>query len=101
MRTKQRIRLKIECPQCHRLFRVVTESKELIQDEKVEDFREDRAEDVKDILEFLNPISVVPVRGAFGRDVAADDLTYEYRFKCKHCGYEWTELKEKEKISKT
>ena len=24
------------------------------------------------------------------------DLTYEDRFKCRHCGHEWTELKTKE-----
>lgn len=92
--------MKIECPNCHSLFRVKTESKQLIQDEQVEDFKEDKAEDAKDILEFLNPVGIVPVRGAFGRDVAAEDLTYEYKFKCKHCGYEWTELKEKEEIGK-
>ena len=26
-----------------------------------------------------------------------DEKTYEYTFKCKHCGNEWTEFKTKEK----
>jgi len=93
--------LKIECPKCHSLFRVVTESKELIQDDKVDEIKVTAGERVKEVLEFLNPLGVVPMAGSAGREVHADDLTYQYRFKCKHCGYEWTELKEKESASKS
>ena len=93
-------KLKIECPKCHSLFRIKTEGKDLIEDEKVEDFKEDKAEQVKDILEFLGPFERVPVRGLL-RDVPADDLTYQYRYKCKHCGFDWVELKEKEKVAKS
>jgi hypothetical protein len=80
--------LKIECPKCHSLFRVVTESKELIQDEKVDEIKVTPGERVKEVLEFLNPVGMVPMAGSAGREVHADDLTYQYRFKCKHCGYE-------------
>ena len=93
--------MKIECPKCHSLFRIKTEGKEVIQDEQVEDFREDKEEEVKDFLEFLDPLAIVPVRGAFGRDVNAEDLTYQYEYKCKHCGFEWVELKEREKVAKS
>jgi hypothetical protein len=92
--------MKIECPKCHHLFSVVTEeNKKLIEDEKVEDFKDTLRERVEDDLELLNPISR-RVPGSRGRDVDADDLTYEYRFKCTHCGNEWTELKEEERVSK-
>jgi uncharacterized Zn ribbon protein len=92
--------MKIECPQCHHLFSVVTEeNKKLIEDEKFEDFKDSIRERLEDDLEILDPVSK-RVPGSRGKDVAADDLTYEYRFKCSHCGYEWTELKEKEQVEK-
>jgi rubredoxin len=93
---------KIECPNCHHLFSVVTEeNKVLIDDEKAEDIKNTPAERVEEFLEYLNPVGVVPMSGSKGNEVKVDDLTYEYRFKCKHCGYEWTELKEKERVAKS
>jgi hypothetical protein len=41
------------------------------------------------------------VPGSFGKDEEVDYPSYEYKFRCKHCGYEWTELKEAEKKEKT
>jgi hypothetical protein len=91
---------KVECPQCHHLFRVVVEENDvLIGDEKGEDFKETTGEKVEDALATLVPFSR-RVPGSFGRDVNVDYLTYEYKFKCKNCGYEWTELKEKEREAK-
>ncbi len=91
---------KIECPNCHHLFSVVTEeNKDLIDDEKAEDIKENSHERVEDALENLVPYSR-RVPGSFGKEVDVDDLTYEYKFKCKHCGFEWTELKEKERVAK-
>jgi Zn finger protein HypA/HybF involved in hydrogenase expression len=91
---------KIECPQCHHLFSVVTEENmELIEDEKGEDIKENPREKVEDALETLVPFSR-RVPGSFGTEVNVDYLTYEYKFKCKHCGNEWTELKEKERVTK-
>ncbi|MGA2199495.1 MAG: hypothetical protein ABSG45_06115 [Nitrososphaerales archaeon] len=93
---------KIECPNCHRLFGVVTEeNKELIEDGRAQDIKTTPVEKVEEFLGFLNPVSMVPVSGSKGNEVNVDDLTYEYRFKCKHCGYEWSELKEKERVSKS
>jgi hypothetical protein len=91
---------KIECPQCHSFFSVVTEeNKKLIQDEKVEDSKETIPKRMEDALEGLIPYSQ-RIPGSMGKDVNADYLTYEYKFKCTHCGKEWTELKEKERVSK-
>jgi hypothetical protein len=94
--------VKIECPNCHALFRVVTEEKELIEDEKAEDVKEGIKGEAEEVLEVLNPLGAFTrhVPGSFGKEEAVDDLTYEYRFKCKHCGHEWTELREREKVSK-
>ena len=92
---------KIECPQCHHMFSVVTEeNKKLVENEAAEDFKEDARERVEDALESLVPFNT-NVPGSFGRDVNVDYLTYEYKFKCKHCGKEWTEYKEKERVHKT
>jgi DNA-directed RNA polymerase subunit M/transcription elongation factor TFIIS len=91
---------KVECPYCHHFFSVVTEEKnKLVQDEKVEDYKESKARRAEDLLESLIPMSR-RVPGSLGSDVKADLLTYEYKFKCKHCGKEWTELREKERESK-
>lgn len=91
---------KVRCPNCHSFFRVVIEEKDKpIEDEKVEDFKETEARRVEDALESLIPMSQ-RVPGSLGHDVSADLLTYEYKFKCKKCGKEWTELKEKERVSK-
>jgi hypothetical protein len=93
---------KIECPQCHHLFSVVTEeNKKLIDDEKAQDLKTTPAEKVEEFLQFLNPLGMVPMSGSKGNEVKVEDLTYEYRFRCKDCGYEWTELKEKERVSKS
>ncbi|MDH2901218.1 MAG: hypothetical protein PXY39_09625 [archaeon] len=90
--------MKVECPQCHRPFRVMLEDKEVVDDERAEDFKEDLKEKVEDALDALEPIHVRPwVPGSHGRDVEVDEKTYEYTFKCKHCGNEWTEFKTKEK----
>ena len=88
--------MKIECPQCHSFFRVVTESKKLVEDEKVEEYQESKAREVEDALEALNPIrrKGVPF-SKYAKDVETDDLTYELTFRCKKCGHEWTELEEK------
>ena len=78
---------------------VTEDKKNLIEDEKGEDFRENTKERVEDALESLVPFSL-RVPGSLGKDVDVDYLTFEYKFKCIHCGKEWTELKEKERISK-
>jgi len=83
------------------MFSIVTEEKKaLIDDEKAEDIKTTPAEKAEEFLEYLNPVGVVPMSGTRGNEVNVDDLTYEYRFKCKHCGYGWTELKEKERVTK-
>ncbi len=90
---------KIECPNCHHLFSVVTEeSAQLIDDEKAEDIKESVPEKIEEGLDNLVPFSR-RVPGSFGRETEVDDLTYEYKFKCKNCGHEWTELREKERAS--
>ncbi len=92
---------KVECPNCHHLFSVVTEEKDqLIDDEKSDDVKVTVPERIDEALEFINPLADVPMSGSKGKVEKVDDLTYEYRFKCKHCGFEWTEMKEKERVEK-
>jgi hypothetical protein len=83
------------------MFSVVTEeNKVLIDDEKAEDIKENAPEKIEDALATLVPFSR-RVPGSFGKETKVDDLTYEYKFKCKHCGNEWTELKEEERVNKS
>ncbi len=92
--------MKVICPKCHHLLSVVTEDKILVRDEKV-----------TTIISDLNPLElaehsiqsrggVTPFDTRMGREVDADDLSYEYDFKCKHCGHEWTEFKTKQVVHK-
>ncbi len=91
---------KVECPKCHHLFSVVTEeNKKLIDDEKATDMKESARQKMEDRLATLVPFSR-RVPGSFGKEVNVKDLTYEYKFKCKHCGNEWTEIKEEERVDK-
>ena len=91
---------KVECPSCHHLFSVVTEeNKKLIDDEKATDIKESVRERLGDILDIIPYNLRVP--GSKGEEKNVDDLTYEYKFKCKNCGYEWTQLKEEERVDKT
>jgi transcription initiation factor IIE alpha subunit len=93
--------MQIECPQCHHLFRVVLEKKELLDDEEAEDYVENKKEKAESFLEFITPVGTRPYYpGSLGRDVNVDEKTYEYTFKCKHCGNEWSEFKTKEEIGK-
>lgn len=98
--------MKVECPHCHSLFRVVTESKELVEDNPEEDFREGVKGKVEEALDDIIPTGPPGIGiggrapGSFGKDVDDEDQLYEYKFKCKHCGYEWTEYKDVEKVDK-
>lgn len=91
--------MKVECPNCHSVFRVVTESKELVEDNPEEDFKGSALEDIRP----TGPPGMGmwgSDTGYSGKDVETEDELYEYKFKCKRCGYEWTEYKDVEKIDK-
>jgi hypothetical protein len=80
---------------------VVLEEKQLASEEKSEDFMEDRKEKAQSFVEFIVPIGTRPYYpGSMGRDVNVDEKTFEYTFKCKHCGNEWTEFQTEEQIMK-
>jgi hypothetical protein len=78
--------LEIICPQCHRLFTKELEDKELVG---------------RDIVE--EPGEPVSLEGATRPGtwepyfVRKEISRYRYRYKCKHCGHEWTEIKIEER----
>jgi hypothetical protein len=76
----------IICPQCHRLFTKELEDKEFVG----HDFVEGPGEPVG-LSGATRPGTWEPyfVRKEISR--------YRYRYKCKHCGHEWTEIKIEER----
>jgi len=69
----------IICPKCHRLFTKELEEKEFVN----HDFA-------------MVPGENVSMRGSSGWQpylVRKEFSRYRYHYKCKHCGFEWTEIK--------
>ena len=97
---------KVVCPNCHHPFSVVLESSKEVFDQPAADIKENSREKIKDVLEQLIPSGPMRtpayerVPGSLGDEVSVDEEIFEYNFKCKHCGYEWTETKEKEVVDK-
>jgi rubredoxin len=81
-KTSEALPFEIICPQCHRLFTKELEDKEFVG----HDFVEEPGEPVG-LKGATRPGTWEPyfVRKEISR--------YRYRYKCKHCGHEWTEIK--------
>ena len=83
--------MSITCPKCHRPFTKELEGEKLLAENEGEEKRIDAMVGNRPML------GMSRITGATETtSVHTIDLTYEDRFKCKHCGHEWTELKTKE-----
>jgi rubredoxin len=78
--------LEVMCPECHRLFTKELEDKQFIGHEVVEVPEEPASLKGSTRLSTWEPIFV-----------KKDISRYRYRYKCKHCGHEWTEIKTEER----
>jgi len=68
------------CPNCHRPFSKEVEKKEIVKDS------------VHEGNQFTGTRTKFPVPLDLGKEI----VDFKYYYKCKHCGYEWTEIKQVE-----
>lgn len=88
--------MEIECPNCHKFFTIEKEGSEIVDDEKAEGLHSTLKDDLKDVEDFAkHPLNMHPMPEETEDEV--EDVTTEYKYKCKHCGHEWSEFKTKEK----
>ena len=77
--------LDIVCPKCHRIFSREVEEKEVLEENFVRaPERPSMSEDESIPASFSRP------------SVGERVVTYRYHYRCKHCGHEWTDVKEEE-----
>lgn len=90
------------CPGCGKRFHIKLVSKKLV-DSKRETFEQKRA-----VVMGRMPLQLGPRAGGFlgnstileeGVPVTVDVEDFQYSYKCKHCGHEWTENRvERQKV---
>jgi transcription elongation factor Elf1 len=65
------------CPSCGRRFEIRLVSKKLVEEEK----------------DFVDPSStVLPTVLTDGMPAIVDTKEFQYAYRCKHCGHEWSEF---------
>ena len=74
------------CPGCGRRFHIKLERKELISVD-----REPIPGMTHTIRELGTDVFTLPVVVHDERPVVLDIEEFQYHYKCKHCGHEWTE----------
>ncbi|MDA4122636.1 MAG: hypothetical protein OK456_05580 [Thaumarchaeota archaeon] len=91
------------CPSCGRRFEVRLESKKLLKDQTVTTMLNASEAAVKDALIAgpAPPAAPVPTLMGQGEPVIVDVETFQYTYKCKHCGHEWSEVREEEHAEKS
>jgi DNA-directed RNA polymerase subunit RPC12/RpoP len=79
------------CPQCGRKFHIKLESKKLVTSHTESiPRREPRAVVVRDTSSYTPP-ALTPINVQEGRPIIIDVEEFQYAYKCKHCGHEWSE----------
>lgn len=79
------------CPSCGRRFHIKLVSKKSIEEETIEE-RETASEALRDSS--LNPIIPPITLLGEGPPVVVNVEDFQYMYKCKHCGHEWSEKHE-------
>ena len=73
------------CPKCHRIFTREVEQKEVIDEQLISA--------PPDPPFVMGGGNLQDPNLAPGPSVPTEEITIKYHFKCKHCGYEWTDVK--------
>jgi DNA-directed RNA polymerase subunit RPC12/RpoP len=76
------------CPQCGRRFHIKLEGKKLVtsHQESIP-----RIQPVGMIVQSGSMGSVTPIDVQEGKPIIVDVEMFQYAYKCRHCGHEWSE----------
>jgi len=77
------------CPNCGKRFEIRLVSKELIDSESIKEERPINSD-------FFGGYPGSYVQVGETEPVYVDVEKFKYSYKCKHCGHQWVEIKEKE-----
>jgi DNA-directed RNA polymerase subunit RPC12/RpoP len=79
------------CPSCGRRFEIRVTGKKLVRSTTIEE-KERRVIPIG-AAGFRSPVPVTIVQEDVPSIVYVED--FQYRYRCKHCGHEWSEVHEK------
>jgi DNA-directed RNA polymerase subunit RPC12/RpoP len=81
------------CPACGRRFHIKLVSKQLVDEERINETMTTREEEMRSGVmhgaEMITPLTE-------GTPITVDVEDFEYKYKCTHCGHVWTEIHEEE-----
>lgn len=86
------------CPSCGKRFHIRLVRKEMVSVEREPKVAEKAVAGVEDqVSGFAAPI---PLLLEEGKPITVDLESYQYIYRCKHCGHEWSEMRVKEEKEK-
>jgi len=89
------------CPACGKRFQIKLVSKKLIDDETIKENLTRAETEMNSSLIPGTGIYGAPTSLEEGQPVIVDVEEFQYTYKCKHCGHEWSEKHEEEHEYKT
>jgi hypothetical protein len=89
------------CPACGRRFEIRLQNKKLVNEQSVTTTLTKSEENVRDAF-IVGPSGGAAPPLLVGAEVPmyVDIETFRYTYKCKHCGHEWSEVREEEHAEK-
>ncbi len=79
------------CPGCGRRFHIKLESKKLLTEHRESIPRIEHSAMVVRGGSMYTAPSITPIAVQEGRPIIIDVEEFQYAYKCKHCGHEWSE----------
>ena len=90
------------CPSCGRRFEIRLESKKLVKEERVTTMLNQSESSVRSSF-ISGPAtatgagSAPPLLVGGETPITVDVDSFQYTYKCKHCGHEWSEVRQEER----
>ena len=84
------------CPSCGRRFEIRLEDKRLLKEERVTSMLTPTEANVRSELIAGPPPTAEPLLVGVGSPITVDLESFQYTYKCKHCGHEWFEVRQEE-----
>ena len=86
------------CPSCGRRFEIRLETKKLLKEERVTTVLSPTESNVRDeLIAGPGTGAAPPLMVGAGKPIVVDVDSFQYTYKCKHCGHEWFEVHEEER----